>query len=102
MGAGLDVDDDDVATGLDVAGEQLVGVDHHQMGFEGNRHVGPTSRDDVRPEGQIGNENAVHHVELDSIDAGQLEVGTLLTEAGEIGRQNRRGDGDRSGHEKAG
>ena len=97
VGAGLGVHDDDLAAGLDVLVHQLVGVHHHQVRLEGDVDVRPTGLDHVGPEGQVRHEHAVHHVELDPVDAGLLERDALLAEPGEVGRQDRRGDLDVSG-----
>ena len=50
--------------------------------------------DDVGPEREVRHELAVHHVPLDAVDAGRLERGDLLAEAGEVGGQHAGGDLD--------
>ena len=97
VGAGLDVDDHDLAAGIDIAGYELVGSDDHQVSLERNRHVGSAGGDDVGTEGQVGDEHPVHHVELDPVDPRFLEIDTLLAQTGEVGREDRRGDGDGAG-----
>jgi hypothetical protein len=55
--------------------------------------------DDVGPDGQVRDEDAVHDVPLDPVHAGLLERRHLLAEAGEVGWQHRRHDLDRTGHD---
>ena len=47
---------------------------------------------DHRPDGQVRHVVVVHHVEVDPVGAGGDDGADLLAEAGEIGRQDRRGD----------
>ena len=95
---GLGVDDEAPAAGLDVAGGQQVGCEHHQVRLEGQRRVVAGGGDDVRPEREVGDELAVHHVPLDAVAAGRLERGDLLAEARQVGRQHGGGDLDRAAH----
>ena len=46
--------------------------------------------DHVGPDGDVGDEDAVHHVPVDAIGAGLLEVDALVAETGEIGGENGR------------
>ena len=97
VGAGLDVDDDQLAAGLDVEMEEIVGVADHQMGLEADGGPAPAGGDDVGPEGQVGDEVTVHHIPLDAIDPGLLEGGDVVTEPGEVGRQDGGDDEGRTG-----
>ena len=97
-GARLDVDDQPPAARLDVARGHHLGGQHHQVGLERDGDEVARRGDDVGTERQVGDELAVHHVPLDEVDAGLLQGDDLLTEAGEVGRQHRRGDLDRAGH----
>jgi hypothetical protein len=60
--------------------------------------------DDVRAEGQVRDEPAVHHVPLDAVDPGLLQLLDLPSEGGEISGQHRcdqrrmRGDGRGNDH----
>ena len=78
--------------------EQLVGVGDHQVRLEHHVDVLAARGDDVRAEGEVRNEVAVHHVPLDAIDAGLLEGLALLAQAGEVCWQDRWNDLDGSGH----
>jgi 23S rRNA (uracil1939-C5)-methyltransferase len=96
--AGLLVDDDDAAAGLDVARQQVVGAFDHQVRLERHGDVGPDRGDDVGTEREVRDEVAVHHVPLDAIYAGLLEGDALVAQPGEVGGQDGRRDGDRSRH----
>jgi hypothetical protein len=86
------VDDDELAAGLHVLVHQLLGLEDHQMGLEHDRGVLAGGGDDIGAEGQVRHEPPVHHVPLDAVDAGFLEGRYLVTQAGEIGRKDRRDD----------
>ena len=59
---------------------------HHEVGLERHRDMGSDRGDHIGAEREVGHEAPVHHVELDSIDAGFLEGDALVAEAGQIGR----------------
>ena len=82
------VNDERVRTGLGEGFEKLVGVVDHQMHFEGQPRDGPQPLDDDRAEGQVGNEVAVHYVDVNSIGPPLLRLAHLLCQAGHIGREN--------------
>jgi hypothetical protein len=92
VGAGFGVHDDQVASRVDVPSQQLVGVDDHEMRFEPDRAVRPRCRNDVRAEGEVGDEDTVHDVPLDPVHARLAQLPHLVAEAGEVGRQHRRHD----------
>jgi len=94
---GVCVDDHQLAAGVDVAGEQLVGVADHQMGLEPHRRPAPAGGDHVGPEGQVGHEVAIHHIPLDAVDARLLEGGDVVAEPGEVGREDGGDDQRRAG-----
>jgi hypothetical protein len=50
--------------------------------------------DDQRPDGDRGDEVAVHDVDVDHVRAGVHHLGHLPAEAGEVGRQDRGRDAD--------
>jgi hypothetical protein len=86
--AGLDVDDHRAASGGDELRQPVVGILDHEVCFEGQVDVRSTRADDSGSERQVRDEAAVHHVPLDPVDAGGLEVEDLCGEAGVIGAQN--------------
>ena len=47
----------------------------------------PYGFDDGRAEAQVGNEMAIHHVDMNIIGARRIDGGNLLAEAREIGGQ---------------
>ena len=50
-----------------------------------------------RSDGDVGNETAIHHVDMDPVGAGGVDGANLFTQARKIGRQNGGRDYDR-GH----
>ena len=54
--------------------------------------------DDVRAKGDVGNEMAIHDVEMYPIGAGLDRVGDFLAQLREIGGENGWRDADRAGH----
>ena len=80
--SGLDVEDDQVAARIGEAlrvGERVV---DHQVAVE--RQVGrrPDCLDDDRAHGQVVDEVAVHHVEVDRVDAAVRRAAHLVAERG--------------------
>mgnify|MGYP002139184355 CR=1 FL=1 len=49
---------------------------------------------DHRADGQVGHVVVVHHVEVDDVGAGGEDLVDFLTQAGEIGGEDRRSDGE--------
>ncbi len=94
MHAGLGVDDDQLTAGLDEPGDQVIGILDHQVGLERHRNRRADRGDDIGTEGQVRDETAVHHIELDPIHPGLLQGLALLAQPGEIGREHRGGDQD--------
>ncbi len=52
----------------------------------------PQIADDLRAPGEVGNEAAVHHVEVQVIGAGPFDQRDLFGDAAEIGGKQRRRD----------
>ena len=75
---------------------KLVKLFDHQMGFE--RPVGAVAhrRNDVGPKGEIGHETAIHHIELEAIDASFVQGNDFVAKAAEVCRQDRRDNGKRA------
>ena len=88
MGAGFDMDGDDIGAGGGEIGE--IGIDRvdHQMHVERFRAVPTQGFDDRWADGQIGNKMAVHHIDMHPIGAGRVDGRDLGAQLGEIGRQN--------------
>ena len=66
-----------------------MGINHHQMGIHGYLGNFGHSFHDGKTEGNIGDETAVHHIEMDDVGR-TVEHSDIPAEIGEIGRQYRR------------
>ena len=94
VAARLDVDRHPLDAGRGQAGDQGVGVADHEVGVERELAAGGEALHHRRAESEIGDEAAVHDVEVEQVGAGTLDVGHLTGEVGEVGRQQRRRDAD--------
>ena len=56
----------------------------HQVAVEGLVDMRAQRRDHLRPEGDVGREMSIHHVEVDPIGAGRGDVAHFLAELGEV------------------
>jgi hypothetical protein len=90
------MDGDAVGTGLGEGFEIGIAGRDHQMDVEcllGDRadglHHGGT-------DGDIGDEVPIHHVDVDPVGARGLDGADFVAQFGEIGRKNRRRDGERA------
>src|SRR5208283_3278757 len=74
-----------------------IGVDRcdHEMHIEYVIAIGAQRLHDFRSEADIRHEVPIHHIEMQPIGSCRHHVAYLLTEAGEIGRKNRRGNKNR-------
>jgi len=97
MVAGFGMHDQHLATGFDIPVRQLIGLLHHEVGLEGAVGAVTYRRNDIGPKGKVGNESAIHHVELEAVDAGFVEGLDFFAEAAEIGRKHRRDDRNGTG-----
>ena len=79
-----------IGVGLDV------GIDRgdHQVHVHEGLHMRAERLDRRGAEGEVGHEMPVHHVDMDPIGALRLDGLDLLTEVGEIGREDGGGDLD--------
>lgn len=98
MGAGLHMDDESTASGFHVSVGENIRCEHHEVSLERLLGVSPSGGDHVGSKGEIRHELPVHDVPLEVIDTGLVERFDLLTETGEVARQDRRNDLDRQGH----
>jgi hypothetical protein len=67
--AGLGVDNEPIAAGLDITCRQDIGGQHHQVGFEGFIRVPSSSGNDVRAKGEIRDKLPIHDIPLKEIHA---------------------------------
>jgi len=65
MAAGFDLDGDHVGAGLGEGGDELVGVLDHEVAIEGKGGDGADGLNDGWAEGDVGDEVAVHDVDVD-------------------------------------
>ena len=93
--AGLGLHQQMIGAGLGKSGEIALRLDDHQMNVEGLCRRAADRLQHDRPDGDVRNETAVHHIDMDPVGAGSVDGADLLAQAREIGRQNRRRDDDR-------
>ena len=80
---------DAVDAGFDEVGGITERLVDHQMRVEegGGRAAGRGA--DGRAEADVGDEMAVHDVEMEEVGAGEIDIGDLGAELGEVGREDR-------------
>jgi hypothetical protein len=69
----------------------------HQVDVERLGRMRAERFDHRRADRDVGDEMAVHHVDVDPVGPGRVDRADLLAQAGEIGGQDRRGD-EGTGH----
>ena len=86
----LDVHGDHRGAGLGKGLDVPIGVGNHQVHVE--RHArDPLQRaHDRNPDGDIGDEMAVHHVDMNQVGAAAFDGGNRVAKGGEVGREDRR------------
>ena len=89
--AELDVHRAAIGAGVRERVEEVGGIVDHQVAVEEQLGVLAHRLDDRRPDGEVVDEVAVHHVDVQQIGVvgDPVDVGR---EAGEVGRENRRGE----------
>ena len=95
---GLGVHGDDVGAGLGVLREVGLRRIDHQVHVERLRGVLADGADHRRAERQIGDEVAVHHVDMHEVATGFVDGAHLLAQSGEVGREDRWRDTDGPSH----
>ncbi len=83
---------DVIAAGLGEGLEIRIARRDHQMRVEDFFGVRADRLDDVGAIGNVGDEMAVHHIEMDPVGAGRIDGANLFAEPGEIRSQDRRCD----------
>ncbi len=83
---------DVIAAGFGECFEIGIGRRDHQMRVEDLLCVRAYRLDDIGAVGNVGDEMAVHHVEMDPVGAGRIDGADLLAQSGKIRRQDRRRD----------
>jgi hypothetical protein len=92
VAAGLGVHGDHVGAGAREVGDVALGLLDHEVTVEGAGSERAQRLDDERADGDVGDEAAVHDVDVDPVGAGAVEGADLGAEAGEVGAEDRGGD----------
>src|SRR5208337_3639387 len=82
--AGLVVDTEPVGSRFGKGGDEFVGVIDHQVAVEGQAGGLAQAGNHGRAEGQVGDEVAVHDIDVDGRAAAALGCGDLIGQAGKI------------------
>ena len=94
MRTGFSMHRDVIAAGLGEGLEIRIARRNHQMCVEDLPGVRTHRLDDIGAIGNVGDEMAVHDVEVDQIGAGGIDGADLFAQFGEIGGQDRRRDNE--------
>ena len=97
-GAGLGLDQQVIGAGVGEGSEIALGLDDHEMDVERLCRRAANGLEHDRADGDVGNETAVHHVDMDPVGPGRVDGAHLLAQAREVGRQDRGRDEDGAGH----
>ena len=93
---GLEVNDEGIGAGLDEGPRVTVGLLDHQMHLDGQPGQLAHRLHHVGAKGKVGNEVAVHHVDVDDIDLRRLQSLHFLLEIAEVGGEQAGGEADGS------
>ncbi len=88
MGAGLLVDQDVVAAGLDELGSILVGIGDHQVHIELQPGGLAEGLDHRESDTDVGDEVSVHDIDVQHRGSGALDFRDVVAQVREIGRQD--------------
>ncbi len=83
---------DSIGPGGNKAIKIFVRPRHHEMNVQCDRGTGSDSGYKLRPEGDIFDKMAVHHIEVEPIRSGLLSSSDLLTDPGPVGCENGGGN----------
>src|SRR5690606_35208853 len=86
---GFNVYGHDRRTGIDELVDIAVGFGNHQVHVERNRRRATERADDGRAERDVRDEVAVHHVDVEQLDAGLLHARDFFAQTGEVGGEQR-------------
>ena len=92
MRSGLDMHGDNVGAGLGERFEIRIARRDHQMNVERLSGVAAQRLHHVRSDRDVGDEMAVHDVDVDPVGAGGVDRAHFFAEFGEVGGEDRRGD----------
>ena len=88
MAADLLVDRHHVCAGFGEVSDEIVGVFHHHVAVERELRNGAERLDHGRAEGDVGDEVAVHHVDVDDGRTAGFRGIDGVSQMGEVRRQN--------------
>ncbi len=86
----LNVDDELVGPRLVIGFEVLFRVRNHQMNVDRQFRIAANCFDDRQPVGQIGDEMAVHYVQMQGSGPSRLDTADLVGQMAEVTEQQRR------------
>jgi len=89
---GFRMDGDPVGPRFRESVEKRIDRRNHQVDVERLGAVGPQRLHHRGPNGEVGDEVAVHDVDVDPVGAGLVDRAHFLAELREVGGQNGRGD----------
>jgi hypothetical protein len=82
---------DQVGAGLGEIGNDPIDRPHHQVDIDRRGDAIAAQRlHHRRAKGEIGNVVVVHHIEMHPVGAGRKHRGHVVTETGQVGRENGR------------
>jgi hypothetical protein len=84
VAAGFEVDADPVGPGIGESGDELVGILDHQVAIEGQFGVFAEGGDDGWADGDIGDEMAIHHVDVDDRTTAALGCSDFIAQTGKV------------------
>jgi hypothetical protein len=90
----LTVDGNDVGTSLGEVRDTLLGLDDHKVTVEDLVRDRANRVDHERADGDVGDEAAIHHIDVDPLGTSLVDGLNLLTKPGEVGGKDGRGDND--------
>jgi len=90
VNAGLLMDRNPIRAGIGESGNVRVTIFDHQVAVKGNIHSLAQGRNYRRPDGDVGHKVTVHHIHMEQGGATSHRSVGILSQAGEIGRQNGR------------
>src|SRR3546814_2095743 len=88
------MDGDDVGAGFSEGFEEMIDRRDHQMDIEGLLRVRTERLHHAGSYRDVGDEMAVHHVDMDPVGAGLVNGTDFLAQAREIGGEDGGGDAD--------
>ena len=89
---------DDVGTGLGEGFEIGIARRDHQMHVKQLVAVRTQRLHDIRADGDVGHEMAIHHVDMDPVGPGLVDRAHLGAEIGEVGGEDRWRNQQRPAH----